>query len=393
MKRLLRICFDSLLLSLIPVLSWFTLAYIVDSRLINVFTLIYPLQFIFYALTSVFATGANIQSELEEDKNATMSGMVLGIVFGFIIYGTVVLNIDSYISFMNMDVEFYRTFSIYAIVQLYIQVIFYFVITKLYYESEDKKANNYSIIFNLINYIVLVSMVLLTKNMIVSTMITLLFISIYVLYIFSNNTEKFKFKPSFRFVKYNSAELFNNIGYTLIFLFGFRVAFEYGPEFIEALAFAALITDTQWDIATSITTLAKIDIAENNFNYRESIHNAYLLIMILFASIFFMFILLFNNYNISLPIVIAYLSFDITSFLLYPIYEIKSAYLQLKSSALVNTSNKVISKVVRFILSLLATPFCTGIGQIGSAIYQYFTYNIIFTKHFKIKRNGTVVER
>ena len=46
MKRLLRVGFDTALLSFIPILSWFLLSIIVDKNLINVFTITYPIQFI-----------------------------------------------------------------------------------------------------------------------------------------------------------------------------------------------------------------------------------------------------------------------------------------------------------------------------------------------------------
>ena len=47
MKRLLRISFDLSLLSFIPIILWFLLGIIVDKNLINIFTLTYPLQFIY----------------------------------------------------------------------------------------------------------------------------------------------------------------------------------------------------------------------------------------------------------------------------------------------------------------------------------------------------------
>ena len=67
MKRLLRISFDLSLLSFIPIISWFLLGIIVDKNLINIFTLTYPLQFIYYIIKSIFSTGANISKE--KDKN------------------------------------------------------------------------------------------------------------------------------------------------------------------------------------------------------------------------------------------------------------------------------------------------------------------------------------
>ena len=63
MKRLLKISFDIALLSFVPILSWFCLSLIIDKNLINIFTLVYPIQFIFCALKCIFATGANISKE------------------------------------------------------------------------------------------------------------------------------------------------------------------------------------------------------------------------------------------------------------------------------------------------------------------------------------------
>ena len=60
MKRLLRVSFDTALLSFIPILSWFLLSIIVDKNLINVFTITYPIQFITCLFKSVFSIGSNI---------------------------------------------------------------------------------------------------------------------------------------------------------------------------------------------------------------------------------------------------------------------------------------------------------------------------------------------
>lgn len=62
MNRLLRIGFDTFLTSVTPILGWFLLGILVDKNLINVFSLIYPMQFIISAIQSVFGTGANISA-------------------------------------------------------------------------------------------------------------------------------------------------------------------------------------------------------------------------------------------------------------------------------------------------------------------------------------------
>ena len=120
MKRLLRIGFDLSLLSFIPILSWFLLGITVDKNLINIFTLTYPLQFIYYRLKSVFSTGANISKEKDKNENAVMSGLLIGSIVSTIIFAIVILNIEKYISFMNMDITTYKTFAIYSVINIYI---------------------------------------------------------------------------------------------------------------------------------------------------------------------------------------------------------------------------------------------------------------------------------
>ena len=128
MKRLLKISFDLALLSFIPVLSWFCLGLIIDRNLINIFTLTYPLQFIYYILKSVFSTGANISKEKDKNEYAVMSGFVVGTFMAALLYGILLFQIDSYITFMNMDLSTYKTFAIYSVIQLFIQLIFAFIL-------------------------------------------------------------------------------------------------------------------------------------------------------------------------------------------------------------------------------------------------------------------------
>ena len=135
MKRLLKISFDLSLLSFIPIISWFLLGIIVDKNLINIFTLTYPLQFIYYILKSIFSTGANINKEKDNNKNAVMSGMFIGTIVAIIIFLIILINIDNYIIFMNMDVNIYKTFTIYSVLQLFVCLEFAMILNKLYYEE------------------------------------------------------------------------------------------------------------------------------------------------------------------------------------------------------------------------------------------------------------------
>jgi len=394
MKRLLKISFDLALLSFIPILSWFCLSLIIDKNLINIFTLTYPIQFIWYILKSIFSTGANISKEKDKNNNAVMSGIVLGSIIAFLIFGFIVINIEQYISFMNMDITIYKTFAIYSVIQLFIQLVFAFVLEKLYYEEKNDIANRYSLGFNLLNFIVLIGSSLLCKNQTIIITITLLSILIYTIYVAIKSFDKFKFKfDILKCMKYDSVELFNNIAFFFIFLFGLSNAMEFGEQYTLALTFVALITDTQWDVYDAISIAAKIDISKDKFNYKEHRNNAYKLLLILLGTVFLMFIVLFRFYELDMILVAIYFSFELINYSIYPIYKLKTCYLQLEYSAIKTTANKMASSSLRMFISLLKTPFCTGLGQVSSSIYQLISLNFMFKKNFKIEKNGLIVRK
>lgn len=394
MKRLLRISFDLSLLSFIPIILWFLLGIIIDKNLINIFTLTYPLQFIYYIFRSVFSTGANISKEKDKNKDAVMSGLVIGSIISLITFLLILLDINEYINFMNMDVNIYKTFTIYSVIEIFISLEFAFILDKLYYESKNELANKYSIIFNLLNFVLLVGTSLITKNQSVIVITTLIPLFLFTLYIIIKNSDKFKLKLNIpKCIKYDSVELFNNIGFLLIFLFGLSNAINFGEKYTLALTFVALITDTQWDTAEAIVTAATIDISKNNFNYKEHRCNAYKLLSILFLTSLIMFILLYRFYDLDFKITMIYFSFEIVNFLIYPIYRIKTCYLQLEWSSFKTTGNKIISLFLRMILSLTKTPFCTGIGQACSSVYQFITVSIFFKLNFKVDKKGNIIRK
>lgn len=394
MKRLLRISFDLSLLSFIPIISWFLLGIIVDKNLINIFTLTYPLQFIYYIIKSLFSTGANISKEKDKNKDAVMSGLILGTIVSIIIFTIILLNVDNYISFMNMDISTYKNFTIYSILQLFICLEFAMMQDKLYYEEKNKLANKHSLVFNLLNFILLIGTALITKNQIIIISTTLIPLAIYTLYIYIKNSNKFKFNINvLKCIKYDSVELFNNIAFFLIFLFGLSNALEYGEMYATALTFIALITDTQWDTFDAIKEAATIDISKRKFNYIEHRNNAYKLLGILFGTSLMMFAFLFGFYDLDFKITMIYFSFEIVNFLIYPIYRIKTCYLQLEYSAFKITSNKIIASILRMFMSLLKTPFCTGIGQVCSSVYQFITVSIMFNHNFKVDKTGCVIKK
>lgn len=88
-----------------------------------------------------------------------------------------------------------------------------------------------------------------------------------------------------------------------------------------------------------------------------------------------------------------YFSFELVNFLVYPIYKLKTCFLQLEYSAIKTTVNKIVSSGLRMVISLLKTPFCTGLGQVSSSLYQFISLNIIFNNNYKIERDGMITKK
>ena len=65
---------------------------------------------------------------------------------------------------MNMDISTYKNFTIYSILQLFICLEFAMMQDKLYYEEKNKLANKHSLLFNLLNFILLIGTSLITKK-------------------------------------------------------------------------------------------------------------------------------------------------------------------------------------------------------------------------------------
>ena len=153
MKRIFRIGSGLFIYSIIPILSWIVLSYVLnDTRISNVFTITYPSQFFYSILKALFASGANIRKEKEGNSNSIGNGIFWGTIFSVIIFAIPIIFVDQYIAFMGQEVEFYRNFVIFGIALLGLQTLFSLVMEKLYFEDKEKIANRHLIAFNLLTF-------------------------------------------------------------------------------------------------------------------------------------------------------------------------------------------------------------------------------------------------
>ena len=396
MKRLFTIGSGFFIYSIIPIASWLVLALILgDSRITNVFSLTYAIQFVWSILKYFFASGANIRKEKEQDNNAVWNSIFWGVIFSTIIFCIPIILVDNYISFFGQDVEFYKMFVLYSLMQLYLQILFSLIIEKLYFEDKDKEANIHLIVFNLLNFCVLILSCLFINTTWIALLITILTLLIYVIFLYIKEFQKFKI--SFNFIKnfkYESANIVSSLFMMLIYLFGFKNAFSAGTEYVLALNFVGLCTDTQWDTMNAISTAAKVDISKKRFQYKKFLKESYIFgICIIFTSII-MFFSLFSFYDIILKIAIIYLILQISDMIFNPYRTIIDVYTQLEYSPTLNTIINLTLKVVRFLISLfLISPYCADIAQLIQGMLTFIVYLIIRFTQYKFLDGKLIVKK
>lgn len=394
MQRLLRISFNEAFFSIMPILTWFTIGLLVDSRLINIFSITYPLQFIYTMLRAIFADGANISAVKDKNESATYYGMVLGSIIGLVVFGYILLIVDSYIEFMHMDIEVYRLFTCFSIIKQYLYLLFSFVLSKLYFDGKDRRANRYCIFYSILNYITIVLALILFKNSLIAITISLVIMLIAILYYLKKTFKIMPFVGSVRkFIRYEATTVFGDLFKFITFLFGITTTASYGEQYSTALTFILMISDTQWDALCAVSTVAKIDISHKVFNFYNHFKEAYELTGILIVSSLLMGVIMFNLYDIDFKITVSFWILEMINFTFSTANKIYTCYLQLEYSPTITTGNTLVAKVLRMIFSTVNTPYCTQVSHSISEGFMLVTQKGLFDKNFKVESTGKVTQK
>lgn len=388
MKKLFRVSFDILVTSLIPILSWFFLSIILDKKLINVFSLTYPMQCVTGMIVALFGVGANICVYKDNNKDAPNSGLFYGLLISVIIFSLLIFNCEKYISFMNMNIFFYKIPCQYSMFQIFCQTIVQLIITKLYYEEKNEISNKIVVSFNFINFVILVGVAIISHNQIVTVLISgfimslcTIFLSVYYFRLGKNNLN---LKNCF---KYNSPSFCISFLFFLMYLFGFSNSFQFGEKYTLAISFVVLITDMQWDITEAVKSVSKIDIVKKNFIYKDHFKNASKLYFLLIISVLVLGFIFYPLYKPDLFVVSIFVICHIIDFILALFIDIKVVFLNLEYSSLKMTINTIIAYIIRTFISFFSTPFCTIIGQLSSSIYLLVCTSISFRIYKFVLKN------
>ncbi|MBR3269710.1 hypothetical protein IKG07_00420 [Candidatus Saccharibacteria bacterium] len=386
MQRLLRISFNNFVFSLVPIVVWFVIGLIIDSRFVNIFSLTYPMQYICLILVALFSTAPNINETKDRVKGAAFSGFLMGMIIGGAIFLSVILNLDYYLTFLNVEADVYKEYLLFSLAVLYITFVFKMLMERLYFVRREKQANKFMLVFNLIYAVSFIGMALISKDtmqIIVVPLVSLMFYVFYVgLRVAKDYYKKFTFRI-YKWFRYESSDIVMNGLMFMIYLFGLSHSIEYGMAYMVALNFTTLITDMQWDSYESIDTVAKIDISKRTFDYKKSLKNSYKLLFILMLTSLAMFFITIKFYEVDMQIFLIYLGLELSYFVVYPIIALKICYLQIKWSPLKTTVNKAIALLIWFVASFMPTPYCLYIGQMIFAAYQIITYGWMYKKAIK----------
>lgn len=396
MKKLFRIGSGLFVYSIIPILTWIVLSHILgDNRIANVFSITYAIQYIQQILKCHFGSGANIRKEKEKNSNSVWNSIFWGTIFTSIIFAILLIFVDNYIIFMGQEVEFYRNYIIYGISLLFLQTLFSLIMEKLYFEDKEKLATIHLTAFNLTSFVVFILSVLIFPNTLIALLITIGVLLIYVICLYVWQFEKFKINFSFfKNFKYESANIVSSTFLLITYLFGYKIAFSAGPEYLLALNIICMCTDTQWDMLNAVSIVAKVDISKNRYEYKKSLKNAYIYTCVVVATSISMSLIVSIINDVVLHIALIYLVFQVINMLLYPYITILSTYTQLEYSATLNTIINLTTKGLRTLLSVFViSPFCTEIGQITATVIAFVVFAIIRATKYKIEDKQLIVKR
>lgn len=368
MKRLLQVGLDTLLISVLPILMWILLGFIVTKDISNVFTLTYPLQFFFAIFENVFGKGPNITAQKDKNFSVVDANIILGCIFVGLIVLLLAINTDSYITFFNMDSSIYHNFCLFSIVGLYFSFIIQLVVQKMYFENKNKTANKISLLFNLVNFGSIIILSLLFDSWIAIS-ITLLLDASIIFGILIKNIKWTRFKIKFKDnLKYSSFSLMRNVSMFLTYIIGYQQSFSFGAIYLTTINFETLTTDTQWDILYAVDTVSKVDLSKGEFDYKKSLQNAYKLIGMLLTSTLIMNVCLYWYFKPNIAVLMILLLIQFIDMALEPIKVLRINYIQINESDKKHNLYYALIRLVRIACSFIPSAFCTYIGQVVSMI-------------------------
>lgn len=396
MKRYFSISITYFLFSILNVMTFFVLGLITkNTALSQIFSLTYPLQFVVAILTSIFGTASCIRANKEDNKNCVDTGIILGLIFGLVVFGIVGGLVKQYITFMNMSPEVLGKFTIMSIGQLFFTLVINLVTGKLYFANKDRMANLCNIGFILLNFITVTIAAFATSNELVIVLVNLCCLFVYCSVWLGLTIKKFKFDFNIlKNLRFDSADLAGSVLMFVIYFVGYSNAFSFGEQYVTALNFVNMFTDPQWDALGAINTIAKVDISQSSYNYKKALKNSAVITMAYMLSSAICFFAFYKLFNVVLTIGLIYLAVQFVDMLMNMPYANLKTFIQLEHSATKSTIINLANHAIRTVLAVvILSPYNTNIAQLVCGLTTLPIFVIIRFKYYKLSKEGFLIPK
>ena len=339
MITLFKISVTGVIQSLLPILSWYVLAFVCGNpEYINGFTYSYAFQFIFMVVYSGIVKG-NIQHNklTVKDKNSLYSSVLASFtVMSFMLVICIYYKND-FMELMKLTNESFviTVFGVWSI-------ICDLVVTGLslikQYDEEYRNAFKTSVIYYSFRIVIILLVGLLVKDIESTVLYTSVLMLIYIIIAFCNNAKSIRFTIDvFRGLKYQASSVVSCTVMFIVYLFGISSIAHHSESLMVAYSVFVLCKDMQCDVLRSaIDTYVSINVCNNDYDskYKQLMKNCIMFSIVLFMSSVVMILAsrLFKEFDMS--IVFQLLLIECSLFQLNAIKYCKTSYLQLKHPCL-----------------------------------------------------------
>ena len=386
LKRMIQIGEITIINSLTPILTWVILGFITyNKNLINIFSLTYSIQFIPYLLLALFVTGNIIGNKKNKlDKGYIYSGIIVANLIAFFAILITTFHIESVMEFMGVMDKSYKSWFLYSLWFMFLEVPLTQVLELLYFENKDDEAKKISFVFNLLYCLTINIIYMCVRKELPAVIISIFILAAYTYYQVIKHMMSFEFKLNvFKGCKYQLSVISSNLMMFIIYLFGMKAVFEYSPDFALAVSLCSMMTDTQWDmIINSICTISKVEMSNGIYKIEDLLNASKIYVMIMILSMWILLLLGYNIYRPKLEFVIAILLFETVDMLFVQTRYVKQTWIDIEISSKWSVYLVMFTKIMRMLISISGISiYALWIAQCVSGIINAVGFNFLYKKY------------
>lgn len=396
LKNLFKIASTDCLQSLIPILAWYLVGIIYnDSDYFNIFTLTYYFQFIYLLIYGVIICGSIKYTVKNNHKDMSLG--YCAIIEGALALGIIVviasLKVESLLNYFTVGIK-YKPFYIMSLAFLILDMISCGTAKIMQYQDDDSGAFKLTIKYQLAKCISIVisrTFYYVNEDAFDTNITTTLTIIILTLYVIIQTIKHFKITEVYinclRGWKIEAPGLVSEISMFIIYFFGLQKSVSGQAVFLAAYNMAAMCTDTQWDILSSVidTNTTKAVCNGSYDKDKKTLFTASVIYgNILLVSSILMVIISRLFFKFSLLDALVIILIECSTFTLYAIKYVKTAWLKINYAGIWMVITTVVGYIIRIILSFaLYSKYRLSISVFIIALYGFACITILYSWKYK----------